>query len=597
MVKTSGGKSKRGTRKKMSTRQMSTRQMSTRQMSTKQQSRKQQSIKQRPQKEAFIHTKNSVIQTIDYGEQPLLSIKTVGGAILDDIKFKSALSAFEYFLTHSKPTLLNTNSISGRIIQLDLNKGIKSPYTSYNRNTFLHLNTGDIKTLIVKFVLIGDRKKTITLSDNHLSMNQYLEVVTRDELEHEYTLQNYIACKTANDDPNNKYLMATPYNIYSNYNNITNELSDKFLIFLRDNKADKIWPNFYKLAKNNFHIGIIAMTKAKGIIGYKVQDKDKYLINEYKLQPELAQQYLSSSSPTKGVINSPNIHTLLVKYLERNKKTLLQRTGLQKYTMSEQDKEYTKILLKMYSPYISIIYTLLRIAVYSGYIHKDLHGDNYFITSENTDYFSLDRTIIIDWGRVYFIPHKDRAVYLELWNKEEFRKLLEQVLNVLSNFNKPTRPNNTFKTLSDDYRKTLGEANTEILLKLYHNQCKARNHYYNNKINRLWSSLDNTLYILDLETYLQTVEEKFKAKIPNKISMHTNLVLQNKLKTEQKYQSKNKSSQTNINQVIDDILSKTLQSNFISTTKLKSPKRLISPKQPISPKYPKSSRTLKARTI
>jgi hypothetical protein len=96
---------------------------------------------------------------------------------------------------------------------------------------------------------------------------------------------------------------------------------------------------------------------------------------------------------------------------------------------------------------------------------------------------------------------------------------------------------------------------------------------------------------LDLETYLQTVEEKFKAKIPNKISMHTNLVLQNKLKTEQKYQSKNKSSQTNINQVIDDILSKTLQSNFISTTKLKSPKRLISPKQPISPKYPKSSRT------
>ena len=70
------------------------------------------------------------------------------------------------------------------------------------------------------------------------------------------------------------------------------------------------------------------MTKAKGIIGYKMQDKHKYLINEYKLQPELAQQSLSSSSPTKGVINNPNMHTLLVKYLERNK-TLLQRTGLQ----------------------------------------------------------------------------------------------------------------------------------------------------------------------------------------------------------------------------------------------------------------------------
>ena len=99
MVKTSGGKSKRGTRKKMSTRQMSTRQMSTRQQSRKQQSIKQMSAKQRPQTEAFIHTKNSIIQTIEYGVQPLLSVKTVGGAILDDIKFKSAQSAFEYFLT------------------------------------------------------------------------------------------------------------------------------------------------------------------------------------------------------------------------------------------------------------------------------------------------------------------------------------------------------------------------------------------------------------------------------------------------------------------------------------------------------------------
>ena len=174
---------------------------------------------------------------------------------------------------------------------------------------------------------------------------------------------------------------------------------------------------------------------------------------------------------------------------------------------------------------------------------------------------------------------------------------MEQVLKVLSSFNKPTRANNTFKTLSDDYRKTIGEANTEILLKLYHNQCKARNHYYNNKINRLWSSLDNTLFILDLETYLQTTEEKFKKKteqLTNKISMHTNLVLQNKL------QSKQKSPHTNINQFVDDILSKTLQSNFISTSKLKSPtkspkrpispKRPMSPKRPISPKYPKSSR-------
>ena len=50
--------------------------------------------------------------------------------------------------------------------------------------------------------------------------------------------------------------------------------------------------------------------------------------------------------------------------------------------------------------------------------------------------------------------------------------------------------------------------------------------------------------------------------------MHTNLVLQNKLRSKQKHQSKDKSPQTNINQFVDDILSKTLQSNFISTSKL-----------------------------
>ena len=52
----------------------------------------------------------------------------------------------------------------------------------------------------------------------------------------------------------------------------------------------------------------------------------------------------------------------------------------------------------------------------------------------------------------------------------------------------------------------------------------------------LWPA---TMLILDLETYLQTAEEKFKKKteqlmnaklaLPNKISMHTNLVLHNKL--------------------------------------------------------------------
>ena len=61
---------------------------------------------------------------------------------------------------------------------------------------------------------------------------------------------------------------------------------------MRDNKADKIWPNFYKLAKENYHISIIAMTKAKGIIGYKVQDTRKFVI-KYKLTLQILNHSLT----------------------------------------------------------------------------------------------------------------------------------------------------------------------------------------------------------------------------------------------------------------------------------------------------------------
>ena len=502
MVKTSGGKSKRKTRKQISPRQI---------------------------RDKFIHTKNSIIQTIDYGMRPLLKIQTVGGTILDDVNFKSAQLAFEYFLEHSTPRLFKANSLSGRIIQLDLNEGVQSPYTSYNRNTFINLTIGDIKSLIVKFILIGDKDELVPLSNQ-----KRLLISTVYDLKQEYILQNYIASKTANSDPNNKYLMAAPYNVYSNYNKISSRLSDKFAAYLLKHKANKLWPEFYRLGIRKYNIGVIAMTKVEGMIGDTLLNKDIYSINQYKLGRELSQISLSPSSPPKELSLSPssspkkistsNITTLLEKYLERNKKTLLQHSRLHKYTMSKTDKEFTKHLLKIYSPYISIIYSILRVAIYTGYIHTDLHQDNYFIISENTDFFSLSRAIIIDWGEVHPISSRDRDKYLQLWNQEKFRELLDKLLKILFSFNRPPRLNNTYYTLSELYNNVLGKTNTGILLKMYHNQCKIRTQYYNNKINRLWSSLDNTLSILELETYLLTAEERFgKGIYP---SMQTNLLMQ-----------------------------------------------------------------------
>ena len=533
-----GGKSKRRTRKKTATTRRS--------------------ISRRPNRK-FINTKNKVIQTINYGMEPILKIHTVGGAILDDINFRTAKSAFEYFLMNSTPKLFKANSLSGRIMELNLNEGIQSPYTSYNRKTFIDLNIGDIKTLIVKFILVADENKLVDLPNK-----KRILISTERDLQEEYILQNYIACKTANSDINNKYLMAVPYNVYTNSRL---SISSKKVLFayLLKHKANEVWPYFYKLGIQDYNIGIIVMTKVEGMIGDELIDKEIYKIDN-KLGPELSSISLSPSSPNRDVIDKPKTITLLTKYLVDNKKTWLQRSGIRKYSISKQDKDYMKLLLKIYSPYVSIIYSILRIVVFAGYIHTDLHQDNYFIVSENTDYFNLSRAVIIDWGQVHKIPKGDRSVYLDLWNKEKFITLLDEVIEILSSpiFNRGNRLNNTYNTLMAFYKgiptetkkpphALLGKSNTEILLKMYHNQCKIRSQHYNNKIDRLWSSLDNTLSILELETYLLTAEEKFGDEMHP--SMHMNLLMMDGYKKRSK--TRKKSPSIDINKSMNTLFSNT----------------------------------------
>jgi len=358
--------------------------------------------------------------------------------------------------------------------------------------------------------------------------------------------------------------MAVPYNVYTNSRL---SISSKKVLFkyLLEHKANKVWPYFYKLGNQDYSIGIIVMTKVEGMIGDELINKEIYRIDN-KLGPELSSISLSPSSPNRDIIDKPKTITLLTKYLVDNKKTWLQRSGIQKYSISKQDKEYMKVLLKIYSPYVSIIYSILRIVVFAGYIHTDLHQDNFFIVSENTDYFNLSRAVIIDWGQVHKIPKGDRSIYLDLWNKEKFTTLLDEVIKILSSpiFNRRNRLNNTYNTLMAFYKgipaqtKTeeappplLGKSNTEILLKMYHNQCKIRSQYYNNKIDRLWNSLDNTLSILELETYLLTAEEKFGDELHP--SMHMNLLMLDG------YNKRSKTLKTlpDINESVKSMLSKT----------------------------------------
>ena len=128
---------------------------------------------------------------------------------MDDTKFTNAEDAFNYFINNSTPTLYSSESLTGRVAEFKLNKGIKSPYTSYSRNTFISLNVGDIHSLIIKFVLISDQSNVIKLENK-----KQLMTITKKELKYEYELQNYIAAKTVNTDKDNLYVMPTPYIIY-----------------------------------------------------------------------------------------------------------------------------------------------------------------------------------------------------------------------------------------------------------------------------------------------------------------------------------------------------------------------------------------------
>lgn len=495
-------------------------------------------------KAKLVKTKQEVKKTLDYGIEYGKSHShkkrhTIGGAIMDDTEFTKAEDAFNYFIQHSIPTLYGGESLTGRIAEFKLNRGIKSPYTSYSRDTFTSLNIGDIRSLIVKFMIISD-EPTLTKLEN----KKYLMTVTKKEVKYEYGLQNYIAAKTVNTDKDNLYVMPTPYNIYSNCNNITIEQSKKYLDLIHSHKEtnDNLyvwskWKEFLELAKGRL-IGIIAMTKVDGMIGDHLLNRLPHPITKYRLTEELIDIPLSSSLPPKDIVDKSTSMQTIAGRLEKLKKTFLQRRGLQKFTYDKTDVDYLKYLLQVYSPYIAIIYTVLRIVAFTGYIHRDLHQDNYFITTKKKHSFMITDCIIIDWGDVYQIVKHERPLFLELWEKRQFKELLDKVLKILKTFNKPDRLNNTYNTLSALYEQILGKENTAVLLQLFHNECIKSSLHYKEKIDKIWSFVS----ILDLETHLELVEEKLKYSAELLPSMHINLLTQKGYNRMQKKKEKKEKS-------------------------------------------------------
>lgn len=464
--------------------------------------------------------KIAVEQTLNYGLQYTIKRHTVGGAIIDDVNYTSADKAFNYFLQNSSIKTYTTNSICGRVAELILHPGIQSPYTSYDRNTFIHLEIGNIRSLIIKFVLVDKTRDVIKFENG-----EYLQLVENKEFEIEFLLQNLVASITANNDTANKFLMASPYTVFKRVSR--DVFSDNLLKHCVE-LGDSSWKNFLQVYKQSeCKLGILAMTKISGRSGDYMLDLQKGTIAQHKLGRELTKQQLTPSSPEKSILINKNETPLLASYLKQHKKTSMQRIGLKRHNVSSNVKVFTKSLLQSYSDYISTIYTFLRCLVFTGYMHLDLHQDNFFIIYDNSHFFKLARTIIIDWGRFHKIPKQDRIKYHKLWDNEKFVEILSKSLKILSAFNTKHRQNNTYKTLYMIYNNVLGKHNTKILLLMYHKQCIARSEYYQKKINKIWGPLDYGLAVLRLETNLETVQEKSMQQIGKLFpSMHQNLLTQ-----------------------------------------------------------------------
>ena len=116
-------------------------------------------------KEDLEIVKKHVIRTLNYGKEAvndtLESDNTTnqhGGVIYDTVTYESAAHALEFFLINCTVNPLAPSSIAARIIICALNDGVVSPFTSYSARTMTNPQIGDIKQIILKFVLIGNRE-------------------------------------------------------------------------------------------------------------------------------------------------------------------------------------------------------------------------------------------------------------------------------------------------------------------------------------------------------------------------------------------------------------------------------------------------------
>ena len=333
------------------------------------------------------------------GAVPLLSGETPG-------------HLFHEFLTNSNVTVVPAGgSFTSRLVILTLNESNEaSIYTDYSARTFTDPTLGNVKQLIVKFVLVGNN--TTFARTSH---DKPIEILTMEAFKNEIETLNNVAISTANNDPTGMYEKASPYVVFYTGGTIRpvsneNTSQDTTRIGININQPCRR-PNKYKGCDDD---------ESKKSLEQSIID---LFLDAAKTQEVLeTDQFIRTNSSWrtfKEKLDSSVAQTEAIDYNVRlGVIAMTLAPGLDAYTSwrdsaPHESRPYRVPIFKESAA--ALIVEIIRVFFCTQLLHTDLHYGNYFINKIPEDHEHgrrVDkpynyRVTLIDFGRTVSISTPD----------------------------------------------------------------------------------------------------------------------------------------------------------------------------------------------
>jgi len=322
---------------------------------------------------------------------------------------------FHEFLTNSNVTVVPAGgSFTSRLVILTLKESNEaSIYTDYSARTFTNPTLGNVKQLIVKFVLVGNNTTFAETSDD-----KPIEILTMEAFKNEIETLNDVAISTANNDPTGMYEKASPYVVFytgGTRRPVSNENTsqDTTRIGININQPCRR-PNKYKgcddnKSKTSLEQSIIDLflhaAKTQEVLETDqfIRTNRSWRTFKEKLDSSVAQTEAGDYNVRLGVI------------------AMTLAPGLDAYTSwrdsaPRESRPYRVPIFKESAA--ALIVEIIRVFFCAQLLHTDLHSGNYFINKipEDHEYGRrVDkpynyRVTLIDFGRTVSITTPDTFV-------------------------------------------------------------------------------------------------------------------------------------------------------------------------------------------